>query len=150
MRHRLSVRMRVRHYDGRRVAMPVLNVAVTRGNVVAPPCEAIVDTGSAWTLARAPIAERLGISRAELLASPHTASYTGVDGKEARAHGVRVRLTLGLGLVDRFGLDDVPVFFTDAPLAGYDMLLGQHGVLEHMTLAQVTHVPRPYFLLQVP
>ena len=131
--------------------LPLVTTRLRRpGQHIARGYQALVDSGSTWTLAHVDIARALGVSTAELAAGKHEL-LTGVGGTVARAMGVQLHLLVGPRSPDLIELADAWVFFTTAPLpGGVDLLLGQHDALERLTFAQLNHAPRRFFVLHHP
>lgn len=147
---RLTEPMKAQVFDGRRTLLPVVEVTLRRGNVVGYPLRGLVDSGATWTLARMSVARHAGLDPAEVRRSPDVVRFAGAAGPEQSAFGQVLDLELGGSPRGRIEVQGVMVFFSDAPLAHYDMLLGQYGLLDRLTFAQIAHAPRPHFVLQLP
>jgi len=103
-----------------RVAMPLVPLQMRRGDRLGWRHTALVDSGAG-------------------------------AGPGLSAWGWEVDLYLGSGSVDdRLLLPAARVYFTESPLAGFDVLLGQHDAFERLTFAQMNHPPRRYFVLRFP
>ena len=147
---RLAEPMKAQRFDGYRVHLPIVTVRIERNNVVARPAQALVDSGAAWTLAHMDIARSLGLDLEEVRRSTERVTFAGAAGAKRLAWGVRVRMIVGGSPRSRIELDDTLVFFTDAPLASFDLLLGQVGFFDRLTFVQLAQAPTPRFILEIP
>lgn len=144
---RLSEALTARAYESRPVLVPLVHARLGVGNVTPHRLDALVDTGAIWTLAPMSLARRLGLDPSTLRRTTDSVAFRGASGGDQRAYGQRVRLVLGRNPRTQVELDDVPVYFTDAHLADYDLVLGQHGVLERLTVVQLPP-PTPRVILE--
>lgn len=148
---RLLVDMTPELAGGHEIAMPLVPVQMRRGDLLGWQHTALVDSGSAFTLARIPVAALLGLDADAVRASADRVELTAAAGPGAAAWGWDVDLYLGRGALDaRLSLPGARVYFTDWPLAGFDVLLGQHDALERLSLRLVNHPPRRHFILHEP
>lgn len=135
-----------------RIAMPLVPLQMRRGDRLGWRHTALVDSGAAFTLARLSVAVRLGLDAAAVRGSSDRVELSAAGaGPGLSAWGWEVDLYLGSGPVDdRLLLPAARVYFTESPLAGFDVLLGQHDAFERLTFAQMNHPPRRYFVLRFP
>lgn len=135
-----------------RVAMPLVPLQMRRGDRLGWRHTALVDSGAAFTLARLSVAARLGLDAAAVRGSPDRVELSPAGpGPSVAAWGWEADLYLGAGpSEDRLLLPAARVYFTEAPLAGFDVLLGHHDAFERLTFSVLNHPPRRRFVLRFP
>lgn len=132
------------------VAMPLVPLQMRRGDRLGWRHTALVDSGAAFTLARLSVAARLGLDAAAVRTSPDRVELAPAGpGPGVAAWGWEADLYLGAA-EGRLLLPAARVYFTEAPLAGFDVLLGQHDAFERLTFALMNHPTRRYFVLRFP
>lgn len=144
--------MVAQRYGAHRVALPVVELRLRRGDRIARPRAALVDTGATFTLCSLALAAELGLDEAAVKTSTDVVDLHGAGaGPKGSAWGWTCDLYLGDGEADgRLVLPGARVYFTAWGLAGYPALLGHHDVLERLTFSVLNHPPSPGFVLRFP
>ncbi len=144
--------MAAQRYGAHRVALPIVELRLRRGDRVGRPWAALIDTGAAFTLADLALAAELGLDEATVRASPDAIDIHGAGaGPRGTAWGWTCDLYLGDGPAEgRLVLPGARVYFTAWSLAGYPVLLGHHDAFERLTFSVLNHEPAPGFVLRYP
>lgn len=144
--------MAAQRYGAHRVALPVVELRLRRGDRIARRRLALVDTGAAFTLADLTLAAELGLDEAAVRVSPDVVNLHGAGaGPKGSAWGWSCDLYLGDGPADeRMVLPGARVYFTAWGLAGYPAVLGHHDAFERLTFSVLNHEPAPGFVLRYP
>lgn len=114
------------------------------------PISAVIDTGTPYTIAPMAIANDAGIDPDAIRLPRNRVELSGFRESDASSDGYIT--TCRLALVYRRCLLRIRarIVFSEAQLSRGELLLGQHDLLEQLTLTHSNHKPVPNFVLEFP